>query len=817
VKVSLPVSAILIALIVVVSGCVDSAGNTPEISVTERESRSASKTSSPELKGSEAFFGYEDGCANPGNNPLKPLEAGVAVGDLYAPVGLSLAGYGGRDQPSHPLSFYLGASTGRIDRLQVKAVTLDNGQDRLVIVRLPLVLIVDTVYQMVIEKVCELAQVDLTEKLWINVNHTHFGPGRFFPVPFFVAPAGGDAWYGPAVEGMVESIAETVIVSMESLEPAAIAIGLDENFDPNDRITFDRRCEDGPPSYKENRLLVARIDREDGSPLAVLLALAAHGTFTGGSRYSSDALGWMEYMLQERYDEPVEVMALNTSAGDQTPNYGVGNGQGSLAKMEILGNLVADKAQTLMSTMSPSRNFTFETAHRRFEISRSIIGYTRDEFGAYNPWNGDWYTFRMGALACGEIEMTDHGSISDCNNPSTQLIDGYLGCAVPLYALRIWMDPWLQVSLSSIRLGEHYLMLFPGELAANLAHDAIVAAAQAHGLDESNVHAFGYSNDAHFYLLTEASWYQGGYETSMSMWGPKFGPWVGDRLSDLTGQLLTPQDEDNISGAAPAYLHENHLFKPVEPELSDRIPQVLAQPSAEVDRFEIVTFEWSGGFTGVDNPSIVVEFEGAKGFEPAVLPTGRIFTDQDFRTILDYIPSPNYDALLHPAARLHKWRFTWETTPEVPAGIYRLRATGSWWKGAKAVDYELYSEPFEIIPNANLTASDLTVNPVGGDEYELSLKGWYPPLTPGSYRLRHPDYRPSDASPVESGTANVTIEVDGGTEESCLLTFDTATGLFTGSFSKTQTGLTHQAVLETGALSDAWGNLNGDSLAPIVF
>jgi hypothetical protein len=96
--------------------------------------------------------------------------------------------------------------------------------------------------------------VDLAEKLWIGANHTHSGPARHFPVPSFLAELGGDSWFQPVVDAMVDSIASTVIDSITNLQPAAIAIGLDEAFDTADEITKDRRCQDDPPMYKENRL-----------------------------------------------------------------------------------------------------------------------------------------------------------------------------------------------------------------------------------------------------------------------------------------------------------------------------------------------------------------------------------------------------------------------------------------------------------------------------------------------------------------------------------------------------------------------------------
>jgi hypothetical protein len=755
-------------------------------------------------------------CISPGGGPLSPLEAGVGITDLEVPVGISLAGFAKRKSPSHPLSDQLGASMGRYDRLQVKAVTLDNGQDRLVIVRAPLCAVNDVLYARVVDVVCERAGIDLTEKLWIGANHTHSGPARYFPVPFFLAEVGGDSWYQPAADAIVGSIADAIISSMNALKPAAIAIGVDEDFDPDDKVAQDRRCEDDPPPYKENRLFVARIDTAGGEPIAVILGYGTHGTVLGGRHYASDVLGWAEYMLQERYDSPVEVLAFSTSGGDQEPWDDQDKGHHKLARMEIIGNLVADKASTLLDTLVPAREFTFEMVSKRIPISRDEIGYKPGEFGSYNTSSGQWRDYQMGAIGCGEKDMSAHGSIVDCDNPSTSLLDGYLGPELELSLLSAWMQPWLYTHIAAVRLGADILLLFPGELTSSLATEAVKQAALTYNLPVDNVHCFGYANDHQWYLLTQESWMQGGYETAVTMWGPRFGPWIIDRTLKLAGQLFTAVDEDNVAGSPRPYYFEDHLFPPVEPEPSDREPQLIEQPDFSYQRLGTVEVRWSGGFSGTDDPRVTVQISQSGTFQEAVLPTGRVFTDQDFRTILEYEPVPDYDSLPYPDTRLQGWRFIWETTPEVPAGIYRLSLAGSWWDGGSAVPYELASASFTVSVCDRLRASDLAVVAVDENSYRITCRGWYPP-NPEGYRLRHPEFAPDEWSPVEGGSAFISIEVEGGVDEGCEIFWSDKDGVFTGIFLKTQNGLLHRAILKPGSLTDEWKNRNDNETGPVVF
>jgi hypothetical protein len=172
--------------------------------------------------------------------------------------------------------------------------------------------------------------------------------------------------------------------------------------------------------------------------------------------------------------------------------------------MEALGDRIADKAQALVATLAPCRAVTFETVARRVDLSRAAIGYSPGEFGAWDR-DGEWRDYSLGAVFCGAIDETAHGSIVDCANPATRLVDGYLGCALPMELFAEWSGPYSRTIVGAIRLGDDVLLLFPGELTTGLAVQARDAASAVLGVPPSRVQAFGYSNDFQFYLRTEDS------------------------------------------------------------------------------------------------------------------------------------------------------------------------------------------------------------------------------------------------------------------------------------------------------------------------
>jgi hypothetical protein len=83
--------------------------------------------------------------------------------------------------------------------------------------------------------------------------------------------------------------------------------------------------------------------------------------------------------------------------------------------------------------------------------------------------------------------------------------------------------------------------------------------------------------------------------------------------------------------------------------------------------------------------------------------------------------------------------------------------------------------------------------------------------------LLHPGYAPDELSPVEGGSAAISIEVVGGIDENCVLAWSPQDNVFTGTFVKTQNGLEHNAYLEIGSLQDEWLNGNNNTLGPVAF
>ncbi|MCC6158493.1 MAG: hypothetical protein IT350_10605 [Deltaproteobacteria bacterium] len=751
----------------------------------------------------------------PGGETLASLHAGVAVGELYAPVGISMGGYGARSGPRHPFAIMMGASTGYHDRPDVKAVTIDNGADRLVIARIPVALISATLYTRVLDEVCRLTGLNLSEKLWLSSTHSHSGPDHFYGLPVVLGISGMDTYDQRIEDRMAVSIARVIADSMANLVPAKMAVTLQAPFDPTNRLFRDRRCQNNPPEYKEDRMFLARIDREDGSPLAVLVGWGMHGTMAHSTLMTSDAPGAVEHGMESTFDTPVPVLFIQAAGGDSTP-VGSGYDLPEWQNLEHLGQRAADMIRDTYDDLTPTDDWTFEMVSKRVTITRDAIGYEDGEFGYHGLITGRFYEYKHGAWGCGERSFFEaEGSIVDCNDQETKMLDGYYGCYVPIH----WVEPWSWVldtaEIGVVRLGDYIMPLMPGELTSWLAKHLRESVETELVWPADKIAAFGYANDTQMYLLMDWDWMQGGYETSMNFWGPKFGEWLAGQNVDLATQLLTPEKENNEIGAPARQRHPwPYSYVPAEIEPGVLAGEIITQAHATYERFDTVTFEWSGGYTALGSPRVTVERDDGAGFAPLLRPDGRTVTDATIDTLMQYAPEPDYETRGFPYQRRHRWRIDWELTAGTPSGMYRLKALGDGSDGDRTAPYTIYSRTFTVDVSTGLAVTDLAVTAMGGDEFRVSCRALMPP-NPGGFRLRSMTASAGAWSSAEGGSIAATIHVSGFGDEPVMLE-PVGGGNYEGVFTRAH-AVAHAVSIAPGGVSDEYGNTNAQGLGPVAF
>ncbi len=208
------------------------------------------------------------------------LQAGVATADITPEPGLRLWGYSTRTH----------GATGTLDPLMAKAVVLSAGDESVAIVTLDLGRVPE---DPVLDNVRAKTQTECgINKLFITASHTHHAPA--------LDNLPGDP--NPYADKVGEAIARIVCQAAAHLEPVKIGIGHGEadlahnrrHFLPDGRVAMQwRNAEHEPTGPVDREFTVIRLDRPDGTPLAVLFHYACHPVVMGGDnyQYSADFVG----------------------------------------------------------------------------------------------------------------------------------------------------------------------------------------------------------------------------------------------------------------------------------------------------------------------------------------------------------------------------------------------------------------------------------------------------------------------------------------------------------------------------------------------
>jgi hypothetical protein len=212
------------------------------------------------------------------------------------------------------------------------------------------------------------------------------------------------------------------------------------------------------------------------------------------------------------------------------------------------------------------------------------------------------------------------------------------------------------------------------------------------------VMGIGYSQDHLLYLTHPDDWFQGGYESMMSLWGPFAARTLVDRQMEVVDQLIAGTDLPPFEEESPT-LAEPGSFEPRGYEASDDPGAVIEDVSTGMLRLEVVRFGFSGGDPSLGAPRVRVQVDPGDGtFVDVASPAGwagAALDNSRYHMITHYAPIPAQSAEVL-ASRAHDWYVDWELPAELPAATYRLVAGGTYWDGAAEATYEAVSSPFAV-------------------------------------------------------------------------------------------------------------------------
>ena len=605
------------------------------------------------------------------------LYAGYGSVALDFPVGVSMAGFGGRSGPRTPYNVSLGGSDRVFDGQDVRALVLSTDAEIMILVRLPLSWSTDYMSTLIALKLRDLTGTNYHGKIITAATHSHSQPGRFWNL----VPTTGFGIFGygrfsnEMVHRYTQSVAEAIAEALDDARPAKFGWQLVDDFDPGHRVHSDRRGES--PEFLDDRMLVWRVDDTDGNPIAGIVNFALHGTHMEYPWVTADAPGGVEVAATERtsaaYGRDVPILFINGNAGNVSPRGDDATGV-DWAKMQRVGHLAWGAFKTAFDGIETSADVHLEVATRHIPIDYARLGYAPGELldNSGNP-------MEYGAFQC----------VRDSRGPDEVYVDGDLGCALNIQDF--FGAPIVQMGktmLTAVRLDNLVVTTLPGEPTSELGMELsrlIEEDAAGEGHADVRVMQFGYAQDHHLYLLKQEDWFYGGYEASQNLWGWRLGQYVIDESRMLAFQLFTDEQEDNSTGVKPTWWPTLEDVT-VTPVATMGTPgEVLMQPPTEMARGTMFEAVWTGGHPGVDLPVVVLEVEGDDGFVPALRPGGRPWDGEGFESLMLYRGDYAGD---------DTWATRWELPFELPDGRYRLRVTGE----SLAGPYDTTTDAFEIGP-----------------------------------------------------------------------------------------------------------------------
>ena len=239
------------------------------------------------------------------------LRAGVAQADITPPPGVLMWGYAGRKGPA----------TGVLDPLEARVLVLDDGHTRIALVAVDLG---RSFGPPALDRLREAVRKSSgVTAVLVAASHTHSGP-----VIMDEYPNGPPAWENTALD----KIAKSIDRAASELTDARIGVGrgvcyigynrIEVQLDGKAKWLGSNRTEI-PSAPLDPTVTVVRLDRPNGSPLAILVNYACHPVILGADnlQYSADFPAALTQAVEEAVDGRPLCFFLQGAPGDINPYH----------------------------------------------------------------------------------------------------------------------------------------------------------------------------------------------------------------------------------------------------------------------------------------------------------------------------------------------------------------------------------------------------------------------------------------------------------------------------------------------------------------
>ncbi len=589
------------------------------------------------------------------------LVAGVAEVRLPAPLGIGTMGYGAFsvDPSITPFASTFPGTVRAHGQLTFRAVALSRGEaHEVVFVRMDTVGVFQQLREAVLDELERRIGRRLDDALILAGNHTHSGPGRMLMANGALI-ALGDSFLPEFYDNVIDALADVVEQAIADQAPAELAYAIAESHDGHN----DRRCEndmlDQPQEIPDLPVIAVR---REGRIDALVASYAYHGTVLGieDLTLSGDMGAVVEQKIEERFDHPVLVLLFNSwgadmSPGDASPEPGaVGADQpDGFERMHLLGDVIADAVMPVVSSMTFEAEPALRARTYRVRLDRQVIGYEEGVF-----------PYEYGGVYC----------TADGNCTSVDPIEGLDRGCVPIRA-RDGLPR--QTMMSAGQIGELHFVTAPGEWSTALAAGVLDHVREVSSGDAMLI---GYANDYTGYSVGEQDWWQGGYEASGAIWGPRQGDSLAARLREVFETYHDLWNEPPWIEPARVEPFSGYTYDPYVPETPVGLGTIAEDVPASAALTDVVRFVVQGSDPWLGLPLATLEHsDGAGGYEVVTRTDGEPVDSASYDFWMELTTSPTYAETLRASERTFHWAISFPvgrrsstSIPALSGGTYRF-------------------------------------------------------------------------------------------------------------------------------------------------
>ena len=244
------------------------------------------------------------------------LLAGIAKIDITPAKPVKMAGYGSRT----------GLSKGVHDPLSARAVAFENNGKRLVLVSTDIIGFYNGTADYLRKIILDEFKLKPSE-LFLSAIHTHSGPS------LTIDKKKGHSNNLEYTESLKDKLIEVIREALDTMRPVHIAAGIghspvganrrETKLDSSGKSSIKLGRNPYGPTDKE--VLVIKVAKPDGTPIAALFDYATHATSLGPKNYiiSGDVLGLAEQFVEKVLGEDVIAPAFAGASGDIDPWFRV--------------------------------------------------------------------------------------------------------------------------------------------------------------------------------------------------------------------------------------------------------------------------------------------------------------------------------------------------------------------------------------------------------------------------------------------------------------------------------------------------------------